>query len=189
VVKNIIRKNITKKTIIIGTLFLILTTAMFTSIAMKHIKAESRIKQIIDKQEEIIKKQTMYLKNLNKEKEDLIIENENLNNQLNELRNKQKEVSRGIRGTNIGIFEATAYGGGGICADGHPAIPGVIAADTDILPFGTKVYIEFDDMSEYNGIYTVHDTGGAVNGNIIDIYMNDNWHEFGRRNCRVTIIE
>lgn len=62
-------------------------------------------------------------------------------------------------------------------ASGTRATAGrTIAADTSVLPFGTKVMI--------NGqIYTVEDTGGAIVGNRIDIFFNSHQDalEFGRR--------
>lgn len=53
----------------------------------------------------------------------------------------------------------------GITASGAPAVEGVtIAADTNILPFGTVVMIAGQE-------YTVQDTGSAIKGNRIDIYL------------------
>lgn len=40
-----------------------------------------------------------------------------------------------------------------------------IAADTDVLPFGTKVWIDGHE-------YEVQDRGGAIKGNRIDIYFD-----------------
>ena len=40
-----------------------------------------------------------------------------------------------------------------------------IAADTDILPFGTKIWIDGHE-------YEVQDRGGAIKGNRIDIYFD-----------------
>ncbi len=70
-------------------------------------------------------------------------------------------------------------------ASGERAVQGVtIAADTSILPFGTKVSIN-------ENVYTVHDRGGAIKGNRIDIYFET--HEeagsFGRQILPVEIIE
>lgn len=52
-------------------------------------------------------------------------------------------------------------------ASGEKAVEGVtIAADTRVLPFGTKVYINGNE-------YIVHDRGGAIKGNRIDVYYSD----------------
>lgn len=56
----------------------------------------------------------------------------------------------------------------GITASGTKAKEGrTCAADVSIYPFGTKLYIEGV------GWRTVEDVGGAVNGNKIDIYVDD----------------
>ena len=101
---------------------------------------------------------------------------------------QQQEEETPVRGADLGVFEATAYGGGGLCADGHPAEPGVLAADPRVLPYGTRVYVEFEGVPQYNGVYTVHDCGSAVKGKIIDVYMDGGWNQFGRRNCRVYLV-
>lgn len=52
-----------------------------------------------------------------------------------------------------------------LTASGEKAVEGVtIAADTNVLPFGTKVEID-------GNVYTVQDRGGAIKGNRIDIYF------------------
>lgn len=73
----------------------------------------------------------------------------------------------------------------GITASGAKAIQGVtIAADTSVLPFGTKVEID-------GKVYTVQDRGGAIKGNRIDIYFDS--HEealkFGRQTKTITILD
>lgn len=92
----------------------------------------------------------------------------------------------------LGDFEITAYcpctnccgiWADGITADGTIAKEGVtVAADTDILPFGTKVKINGE-------IYTVQDTGGAIQGHRIDIFMNDHQAalDFGRQTIEVFV--
>jgi 3D (Asp-Asp-Asp) domain-containing protein len=49
----------------------------------------------------------------------------------------------------------------------------IIAADPRVIKMGTKVYLEFinQKVSKYNGIYTVRDTGGAIKGKKLDLYM------------------
>lgn len=73
----------------------------------------------------------------------------------------------------------------GITASGVKAVEGVtIAADTKVLPFGTKVIID-------GNTYTVQDRGGAIRGNRIDIYFNS--HEkalqYGKQLKEVIILE
>lgn len=51
----------------------------------------------------------------------------------------------------------------------------IIAVDPKVIPLGSKVYLSFqdDDYKRYNGVYTARDTGGAIKGNKIDLYMGD----------------
>ena len=103
-------------------------------------------------------------------------------------------------------FEITAYCGCEICCDewaqnrpldehgkqivygssGIPLKEGVsIAADTSIYPIGTV--IEIMGM----GTYTVHDCGGAIRGNRIDIYFDNHSDAlaFGRMMKLACVIE
>ncbi|MCC7042889.1 MAG: 3D domain-containing protein [Acidobacteria bacterium] len=86
-------------------------------------------------------------------------------------------------------FTATAYCKGTITASGTAARAGVAAADPKVLPLGSIIRIE-GAPERHNGIYTVLDTGPAVQGRQLDLYM---WscHEalaFGRRPVTVTVL-
>ena len=86
-------------------------------------------------------------------------------------------------------FTATAYCKGLVTAAGVAAQSGVAASDPTLLPLGSIVELDADN-ERYDGIYSVVDTGPAVQGREIDIYM---WscHEalkFGRRPVRVTVM-
>jgi 3D (Asp-Asp-Asp) domain-containing protein len=73
----------------------------------------------------------------------------------------------------------------GITASGAKATEGVtIAADTNKLPFGTRVYIEGV------GERIVQDRGGAIKGNRIDLYFSDHQRalNFGRQTKQVKIL-
>lgn len=50
-----------------------------------------------------------------------------------------------------------------------------IAVDPNVIPIGSKVRIKFDNpsMKKYDGIYTAVDTGGAIQGNRIDLFFGD----------------
>jgi 3D (Asp-Asp-Asp) domain-containing protein len=86
-------------------------------------------------------------------------------------------------------FSATAYCKGIVTASGVPVQSGVAAADPELLPVGSVV--EIDQLPQkYNGIYTVMDTGPAVHGREVDVYM---WScnealEFGRRPIHLTVL-
>ena len=67
-------------------------------------------------------------------------------------------------------FTATAYCKGTTTASGVNVRTGIAAADPDLLPVGSVIQV--DRLGDrYNGIYTVMDTGPAVQGRHIDIYM------------------
>ena len=67
---------------------------------------------------------------------------------------------------------------------------GIAAADPDLLPVGSVIQV--DRLGErYNGIYTIMDTGPAVQGRHIDIYMwscDEARYEFGRRSAGLTVL-
>ena len=87
------------------------------------------------------------------------------------------------------MFGATAYCKGITTAAGVAVQSGIAAADPEVLPVGSVV--EIDSVGpRHNGIYTVMDTGPAVQGRMVDLYM---WscHEalqFGRRSVRLKIL-
>lgn len=110
---------------------------------------------------------------------------------------ESKETSKenqNPKGEYIGEFEITAYDLSlqscgkskshpeyGITASGY-SLKGksienvkVIAVDPKAIPLGSKVYIEFEDdfRKKYSGVYTARDTGGAIKGNKIDIFIED----------------
>jgi 3D (Asp-Asp-Asp) domain-containing protein len=86
-------------------------------------------------------------------------------------------------------FTATAYCKGLVTASGVAVQSGVVAADPELLPVGSVV--EVDSLPQkYNGIYTVMDTGPAVQGRQVDVYM---WScnealLFGRRPIHLTVL-
>ena len=87
-------------------------------------------------------------------------------------------------------MEATAYQGHGITASGlkpvrNPDGISTIAVDPNVIPLGSKVYV-----SGY-GLAIAADTGGAIKGNIIDVYLNsyEECMSWGRRQVTVQILE
>ena len=76
----------------------------------------------------------------------------------------------------------------GVTASGEFVKEGFIAVDTNIIPMHSIVYIE--GAWEYEGLYIAKDTGGAIKGNKIDIFMWDKQKalKFGRRNVKVHIL-
>jgi 3D (Asp-Asp-Asp) domain-containing protein len=86
-------------------------------------------------------------------------------------------------------FAATAYCKGETTAAGTAVRTGMAAADPALLPLGSVIRVE-SASDRTDGIWTVMDTGPAVQGREIDLYMwscNDAL-AFGRRDVRVTIL-
>lgn len=87
-------------------------------------------------------------------------------------------------------FTATAYCRGTTTASGVNVRNGIAAADPDLLPVGSVIQV--DRLGDrYSGIYTVMDTGPAVQGRHIDIYMwdcDEARYEFGRRSAGITVL-
>ena len=86
-------------------------------------------------------------------------------------------------------FTATAYCKGTTTASGAEVRTGIAAADDDILPVGSVVSVTAEN-TRYNGVYTIMDTGPAVQGRLLDLYM---WscHEalaFGRKPIQLTVL-
>jgi 3D (Asp-Asp-Asp) domain-containing protein len=88
---------------------------------------------------------------------------------------------------NTSTFMATAYCLRGQTAAGVPVRRGIIAADPKILPLGSVVRLH---AGGYSGVYTVMDTGGAIRGKRIDIYIPTRAEavRFGARKVKVEVI-
>lgn len=84
-------------------------------------------------------------------------------------------------------FKATAYCLKGRTASGSGVRRGIVAADRRVLPLGTKIQIS---AGAYSGTYTVADTGGAIKGRILDIWMPSCSEaiRFGRRSVKVSVV-
>lgn len=85
--------------------------------------------------------------------------------------------------------------GYGITRSGLKIVPGtgmkVIAVDPNIIPLGSKVYVEGVNGVKTYGYAVAADTGSAIKNNKIDLYMDS--HEetikWGIRNMKVYVIE
>ncbi|HAQ42158.1 MAG TPA: hypothetical protein DCM73_15885 [Clostridiales bacterium] len=79
----------------------------------------------------------------------------------------------------------------GITASGTKAQPGTVAVDPSVIPLGTKLYIASTDGSPDYGYATALDTGGAIKGNRIDLFMESGTdaNNFGIRQVKVYILE
>ena len=82
--------------------------------------------------------------------------------------------------------------GYGITASGARAKRGTVAVDPRVIPLGTKLYIKSltPGVPDY-GFAIAQDTGGAIKGNKIDLFMDTVWEcmQFGRRPVMVYILK
>ena len=93
--------------------------------------------------------------------------------------------------TKVYDMEATAYtisddGWSNKTASGMSTFVGMVAVDPNIIPLGTKIYVEG------YGIAIAGDTGGAIKGNIVDLFFNSasECYQFGRQHgLKVYILE
>jgi len=67
-------------------------------------------------------------------------------------------------------FEATAYCDYGFTASGVYVREGVVAGDPRVLPLGSEIDIKLEDGTVL-GKRQVMDTGGAIKGYVVDIWM------------------
>jgi 3D (Asp-Asp-Asp) domain-containing protein len=84
-------------------------------------------------------------------------------------------------------FQATAYALRGRTRSGVYVRRGVIAADPRVIPLGSVVHVK---TPGYSGVYTVHDTGRKIKGNIIDVWVPSTREAriFGRRKVKLHVL-
>lgn len=93
----------------------------------------------------------------------------------------------------VGMFTLTAYCPCNECSEQYDDMTATgvkaqegrtIAVDPDVIPYGTKVIINGE-------VYTAEDCGGAIKGNIIDIYFDSHSEvdAFGKRVAEVFILK
>lgn len=98
-------------------------------------------------------------------------------------------ASKSISYSKAMTMEATAYSGDGITASGtatkrNADSYSTIAVDPRIIPLGSTVYVEG------YGYAIAEDTGGAIKGNIIDVFFpsESEARSWGRRSVKVYIV-
>jgi 3D (Asp-Asp-Asp) domain-containing protein len=103
-------------------------------------------------------------------------------------KSSETTVSNDAEGLKTGeTYLATAYSLRGRTASGKPVARGLIAADTSVLPLGSRVRLEAGSLS---GEYVVADTGGAVKGRRVDIWTPTAGEamRFGKRLVKLTVL-
>lgn len=173
--------------------------------AIEQEPQKKKIENSVEKTEELNKQNQSNENNhqsSNENRSRLEKTNEKQNNYQNETSKTTTETSANIteqnpnqqpQGKTLSV-KATAYtvesaGGSGITATGYNLKQNpnakVIAVDPSVIPLGSKVYVEG------YGYATAADTGGAIKGNKIDVYVptHNEAKNWGVRNVNVTIIE
>jgi 3D (Asp-Asp-Asp) domain-containing protein len=86
-------------------------------------------------------------------------------------------------GTQALVVDAVAYHLPGRTASGLPVGVGVIAVDPSVIPLGTRVFVPG------YGPAVAADTGAAIKGNIIDLWMPSTAaaRAWGRRTITITV--
>ena len=90
------------------------------------------------------------------------------------------------------INNATAYYGGTSTATGHAVGKGVMAVDPKVYAYGTTMYVgKAGSSGLVYGTATAYDCGGAVKGNIIDVWYPTyaDCARWGRRNVTCYILK
>lgn len=129
-----------------------------------------------------------HIEELESEIQDLEKEKAELYENIEQLEKEIKELEK------IKIFEmeATAYTDDkqsqgkwvGQTATGTKPRVGIVAVDPKVIPLGTRLYVEG------YGQAIAGDTGGAIKGNRIDVFLPNRGEctEWGRKNIRVRVI-
>lgn len=123
-----------------------------------------------------------------------------------ETASEKSETKTGDTGSTINgmsysrkiTMTATAYsthpsenGGWTVSAMGNPLGHGIVAVDPDVVPLGSKVYVESADGSWVYGVASAEDTGSGIDGNRIDLCYEGSVAEvnkFGVQKCVVYIL-
>ena len=95
------------------------------------------------------------------------------------------------------VAQATAYdpsiapGRTPITATGQVARRGIVATDPRVIPMGTRMYITSVDGTWSYGFAVAGDTGGAIRGYIVDLFMCSRAEaiQFGRRQVKIYILD
>lgn len=101
---------------------------------------------------------------------------------------KHADASTPPKTGDIEPFQATAYSIEGKTASGKHAREGICAADPAILPLGSRIRVH--DAGAYSGECEVADTGRAIKGREIDIYLANDREakKFGKKQVRVEVL-
>lgn len=105
---------------------------------------------------------------------------------------KDTTENKAVKSDSISISKASSYRATAYCLQGRTAggggvRRGIVAADSRILPLGTRIQIT---AGSYSGTYVVADTGGAIRGRILDVWVPScsEAKRFGRKTVTVSVL-
>lgn len=189
---------------------------------LNTVETKNQLKQEITDLNKCLTDKTKENNQLKNQLEDLKNENNELTEQLQNMKRKndklEKQKPQASRGNNRALsFKATAYDlslnscgkpvgskGYGVTANGTNLTGKTrqqamtVAVDPEIIKLGSKLKITFPEpYDHFSGIYTANDTGGAIKGNKIDVFMGDfksnkthqSVWDFGVRDVRVEVLK
>jgi len=105
-----------------------------------------------------------------------------LQNEINELMAHIEALRQVTEKYSVDTFQVTAYSPydnvSGMENDGNPnktatgtkPRPGTIAVDPEVIPYGSKIIIVYEDGTVEYGI--AEDCGGLIKGNVIDVFRH-----------------
>ncbi len=174
-------KNIARGSLFFGVIALIMTMFVFetSADAALVIASDSHNKQL--NIQEILEQDSPFIQELYTPGIDIV----SIDVSVKLERNANHSVSSSAGAERA--FKATAYCLRGRTASGAGVSRGIVAADPRVLPLGTKIEI---GAGSYSGTYTVADTGGAIKGRILDVWVPScsEARRFGRKRISVRVL-
>ena len=138
-----------------------------------------------EKKAVVTKKKTTSKKEENTEKKSSTKKKSKSTKKSTKKSSAKKSTKKESNKVNLGTFKVYAYSSGGITASGaRTKANHTVAVDPRVIPLGSKIMV--------NGkVYKAEDTGGAIKGKKLDIYMPSEsaCRKWGVRNCTVYLLK
>ena len=162
-------------------------------IIYEYQKQNAMLEKIVDEEEEIIMLQTKQIDVLQQklsDAENTIKEQEKTIQKIKQEEVQKKKLEDADKGTYLGNFNLSFYSkeqfpNSSTSTGVMPQVGVTVAVDPKVIPLGTKIYIE--DI----GVRVAHDTGGAIKGNKMDVFVATTSEavQMGRQNKKVWIVK
>ncbi len=154
---------------LIGVFFYERKVGAVTLIANESQQTTNQENQITQQNQDVKKKQTV-----KKVEDSQEVESEDIDVEVEDEAGKMRN------------FRATAYCLRGRTASGAGVRQGIVAADSRVLPLGTRITM---NAGKYSGTYLVADTGGAIRGNKLDVWVSScsEARRFGFRTVKIKV--